>query len=68
MKSAFETYPPVLNAREISQALGISIAGAYNLLHQKDFPTLHIGKRMVVPRDKFILWVDQNTGGDRLEA
>ncbi len=27
------------------------------------FPTLRIGSRMVVPKEKFIQWVEQNTGG-----
>ena len=32
-------------------------------MQAKGFPTLPIGKRMVVPRDKFINWVNEQTGG-----
>lgn len=59
-----ETLPPVLNATQVSEVLGISRAGAYNLMHREDFPTLLIGKRMLVPKDKLLAWIDRNTGGD----
>lgn len=54
--------PEVLNANQLAEALGISRAGAYQLLHRRDFPTLQIGKRLLVPRDKLIAWIDRNTG------
>ena len=33
---------------------------------EKDFPTLRVGSRMVVPKEKFIEWVEQHTkdGGE----
>ena len=51
-----------LNAEDISKVLNISIGNAYNLLHREDFPTIHIGKRMIVPRDRFFEWMDQQIG------
>jgi hypothetical protein len=27
-------------------------------MHSKGFPTLRIGKRMLVPKDKFLEWLD----------
>ena len=46
--------------------LGVSPASAYELMHEKDFPTLRVGSRMVVPKEKFIEWVEQHTkdGGE----
>ena len=36
------------------------------LIHEKDFPTLRIGSRMVVPKEKFIQRVEEHTkGGER---
>ena len=52
-----------MNADQLAEILGISRAGAYQLLHQEGFPTLHIGKRMLVQQDKLIAWIDHNTGG-----
>ena len=39
-------------------------AGAYQLLNSADFPTLQIGKRKLVPKDKLIAWIERRTGGD----
>lgn len=39
-------------------------AGAYQLLNSADFPTLQIGKRKLVPKDKLIEWIERHTGGD----
>ena len=37
-----------LPMKELSVFLGISRAGAYNLMHRADFPTLHINSRLLV--------------------
>jgi predicted DNA-binding transcriptional regulator AlpA len=49
-----EQLPVSLSAPDVAQVLGISRAGAYNLLRSKGFPTIHIGKRMIVPKDKLL--------------
>lgn len=61
-KLPYEDYPEVLNAGQIAALLGISRAGAYQLLRRADFPTLHIGKRKLVPKDKLLAWIDRQTG------
>lgn len=53
----FDDLPLVLNAEQVAAVLGISRAGAYELMHRKDFPVLAIGKRMVTPKDSFIKWI-----------
>ena len=50
-----------LNAEIIAKVLGISSASSYELMHESDFPVLKIGSRMVVPKEKFIAWVEQHT-------
>lgn len=65
-ESIFKNYdelPLFLNARMVAQVLGISSAGAYDLLHHRDFPVLKIGSRLVVPKEQFLLWVKSQTGG-----
>ena len=49
-----------LTADHIAAALGISRANAYILLRSDGFPTLHIGKRMVVPKDRFLQWISDS--------
>jgi len=64
MNSIYDNLPTVLNATQLATALGISRAGAYQLLNTETFPTLRIGKRLLVPKDKLIDWIEKNTGGD----
>ena len=57
VRSKFKSYdelPLFLNAKIVAEILGISVAGAYELLHQEDFPVLRIGSRLVVPKEKFL--------------
>ena len=61
METTYTSYtqlPLSLNANDIASVLGISRANAYTLMRAKGFPTIFIGKRMIVPRDKFIEWMD----------
>ena len=53
----FNELPLTLSASDISQVLGISKASAYTMFKRKDFPTIKIGKRCIVSRDKFIDWL-----------
>ena len=66
--SQFKDYselPLFLNAEIIAKVLGISPASTYELMHEPDFPVLKIGNRMVVFKEKFILWVEENTAGGK---
>ena len=66
VQSKFKSYdelPLFLNAKTVAEILGISVAGAYELLHQEDFPVLRIGSRLVVPKEKFLFWIESQTGG-----
>lgn len=56
--------PAMLTAAELAGVLGISRAGAYTLIHRKGFPKLQIGKRLMVPKDKLMAWINRNTAGD----
>ena len=56
--TSFEQLPVTLKADEVAAVLGISRANAYNLMRSEGFPTIHIGKRMIVPRDKLVAWID----------
>lgn len=65
MRSQFTSYdqlPITLTADHVA-ALGISRANAYILLRSDGFPTLHIGNRMVVPKDRFLQWITDSVNG-----
>ena len=61
---SYEELPLFLNAKMVAQVLGIAPSSAYELMHESNFPVLKVGSRMVVPKEKFIEWVERNTGGD----
>ena len=62
---SYDELPLFLNAEMVAKVLGISHASAYELLHEKAFPTLRVGNRLIVPKERFIAWVVQHTqGGD----
>ena len=54
----FKELPLFLNASMVADLLGVSQSTAYELMHEKDFPTLRVGSRMVVPRDRFLEWMN----------
>ena len=61
---SYDELPLFLNAETISKLLGISLTTVYELMHQKDFPVLNLGNRMVVHKERFKEWVDKNSGGN----
>jgi len=61
----FEQLPVILNAEQLASVLGISRAAAYQLMHSKGFPTIRIGKRMTVPKDKFLEWIEEKLKNNR---
>ena len=61
--TSLEQLPLALSADDVAQVLGISRANAYELMHSEGFPTLKIGKRMTVPKDKLIEWIQTRIAG-----
>ena len=61
---AYEELPLFLNAETVAKVLGIAPSSSYELMHEVGFPVLKVGSRMVVPKEKFIQWVEQNTAGE----
>ncbi len=62
---SYDDLPLFLNAEQVARVLGVSSSSAYELMHEAGFPTLRVGSnRMVVPREKFIAWVEERTKGD----
>ena len=60
---SYDELPLFLNSDLAAKTLGIAPSSAYELMHEKDFPTLRVGSRMVVPKEKFIAWVAQHAQG-----
>ena len=60
---SYDELPLFLNSDLVAKTLGIAPSSAYELMHEKDFPALRIGNRIVVPKEAFIRWVEQHRGG-----
>ena len=61
----YEDLPLTLTAPEVGEALGISRASAYELVRSKGFPSIRIGTRIIVPKDKLIAWINQQVEVNR---
>jgi len=61
----YDDLPLFLNARTVAQVMGVSISIAYELMHEPGFPVLRVGSRMVVPKERFIRWTEEQTGGSK---
>jgi excisionase family DNA binding protein len=55
--------PFSLNADDIAKLLGIGKNKVYNMVHIKDFPKIQIRRKIVIPRDAFLSWLNTYTGG-----
>ena len=54
----YDELPLFLNAEKLAKVLGVSISSAYELMHEKDFPSVRIGKRFIVPREDLKAWIE----------
>ena len=54
----YNDLPLFLNAEIVAKMLGVSISSAYELMHEKDFPSVRIGKRFIVPREDLKVWIE----------
>ena len=57
----YNDLPLMLSVPNVASVLGISRAGAYELVRSDGFPALRIGSRIVVPKEKLIDWINANT-------
>ena len=65
-ESTYKSYgelPLILNAEAVASVLGVSLTSAYELLHHPGFPTLKLGRRLVVPKEDLIAWISGQTHG-----
>ena len=57
--------PCYLSAKDVSAYLGLGMTATYDLLHRKDCPKINAGARILIPRDKFLRWLDRITEGTK---
>lgn len=47
----------MLTVKDIKESLGCGINRAYDIVNQKDFPKVKIGKRFYIPKDEYDKWI-----------
>ena len=58
--------PMFLTVMDVAGLLGISRASAYELVREDKFPKLKIVQgRTIIPRDRLLEWLDEQTRYDR---
>ena len=59
--------PMFLTVMDVANLLGISRASAYELVREDNFPRLKIVQgRTIIPRDRLLEWLDEQTRYDEL--
>lgn len=59
MKNNTNVEKLTFSVAEAAGVIGISVPTAYKLIHQADFPALHIGTRWVIPKEALREWLDR---------
>lgn len=54
----------ILSVKQAAQYLGIGLNSAYRLVHRKDFPSVKIGKRIIIPKVHLDRWIEFNSYND----
>lgn len=47
-----------LSVKEAAELMGIGLSQMYTLTHRADFPAIKVGKRILIPRKRFVEWVN----------
>ena len=63
-KSIYKSYdelPLLLNVKQLADLLGVSDSSVYELIQEDNFPSLRIGKRIVIPKEELREWISAHT-------
>ena len=52
----------LISVAEMAEMMSISKTTAWQLTHRNDFPNIRIGRRIFVPLNKLIAWIDSHCG------
>ena len=63
--TSYDQLPLLLNVKQLAVLLGVSDSSVYELIEEEDFPSLRIGKRIVIPKEELRKWITSHTKGGR---
>ena len=50
------------NMKELAEIIPIGTNNLYNLVHSKDFPSISINRRILIPIEDFEQWIKSSAG------
>lgn len=50
----------VYTVEEVAEMLGLSESYTYKLAKARKFPVLQLGRRIVIPKEKFEIWLNES--------
>ena len=56
---SFMAPPFWLTVPAVAVVVGIGLANAFEVAPRKEFPTITLGSRLFVPRDKLMAWIEE---------
>lgn len=59
--TSYDELPLFLNVKQLADLLGVSDSSVYELIQEDDFPSLRIGKRIVIPKEELREWISTRT-------
>ena len=59
--TSYDELPLLLNVKQLADLLGVSDSSVYELIQEDDFPSLRIGKRIVIPKEELREWITART-------
>ena len=51
-----------LTVEEAAKMLGVNRIKGYELAHSEGFPAMRLGRKLLIPRDRFLAWIDEQAG------
>ena len=54
----FEELPVIFDVKTLAQILNISATTAYKLTKEESFPSFRIGRKVLINKAEFLLWLD----------
>ena len=61
--TSYDELPLLLSVTQLVDLMGVSEPSLYELIQEDDFPSLRIGKRIVVPKEELRKWITAHTKG-----
>lgn len=59
--------PVTFGPAELSTILGISRNKAYELVNRIDFPKYRVGKKIIISKKHFLVWMDTQFGDPQMQ-